>query len=709
VSRRVSILALLCALALPISACNASSGFEVRALAVNPPHADVGQEVIVTAEICNLGSDAATYDAVLTIDGVETKRASVSMAGGASAGVTFTLVRNTPGTYQVDLGDMSATLVVGEEENTQPEEPGEEVTVAPADGNGGEGGEPDEVGGETALEIHQRAWEQAATNCASDNYYKYSLYSSRSLAVSHPEVYLQADAVWMDMICNSGGWSANYLLRDREVPDAGWWDEIEGAINDGFRRGKTSGSFDWSDFNWQEHRENAVDLFDFYEDADCFDWLDNRMVFVWSAMKGLHWRMPFTSLAEAQYLQMLSEGKEVYLLLTANRKGYVAELAGGSFTLHDPLTAEPTEDPDANVVLVMNNEHVWYPLMLRDDRAEDPGLAKVVERCCNEGALPLLSENENSLIDGLAEGTALGSSVNLAWAKLIALRGLNQYTWRAQPLRELSAELFPERHDEDSGYSDSPQEQQCLGMVITEMGNRLSPTAAGWAQVVQQNRSNPRDAFEQLGGAYLEQFHRTDSHSDWVYGDFYHCWLPNVEDKLVSGLGTCFVEAGNTMAALGLAAVEEWQVYETNWWSLERSGGHVICGAYTPDGNYSLSNGLFQIRDQCVLNGPLWEANGRLAQEMIYNPEVGFVAFVQTKNAADYSDFDTPFTNLTFEEAVAFLQHLKTLESGALIAEEFGAQQARSIDEYLEYIATRGVRWEDNMADWAWHVGDTGE
>lgn len=699
----LAVVALVCGVLLVLPACHAPAGFEVHSLTVAPCEAVPGQEVIVAAEVRNNGSTQGTYDAILTVDGTEVERASVAVAGGASATVTFVLVWDSPGTYQVGLGDTRATIVVTEQAEAAPaEEAVEEAEPVPEEEASEERGEHEEVAGETALEIHQRAWEETATSCATDNYYKYSLYSSRSLAVSHPEVYVQADAIWMDMVCKYGGWGTNYLLRDREVPDAGWWDEVGEATNDGFYRGKRSGSFDWDDFNWQEHRQNTVDLFDYYEDVECLGWLDNRVVFVWSAMKGLDWRMPFTSLAEVQYLQMLSEGKEVYLLLTEDRKGYVAELAGEGSTLLNPLTGDLTEAPDGNVVLVMNNEHVWYPLMLRDDRAEGPGLATVVGRYCKEGALPPLSDYENSLIDDLAEGTALESSVDLAWAKVVALRGLNQYTWRARPLRELSAELFPERYDEDSGYSDSPQEQQCLGMVITELGNRLSPAAADWAQVVQQNRSNPRRAFEELGRAYLEQFHRSDSDSEWVYGDYFHCWLPNLDDKLVSGLGNCFVEAGNTMAALSLAGVEGWEVYETNWWSLERSGGHVICGAYTPDGDYSLSNGLLSTRDQCCLHGPLWDANGTLAQEMIYGPELGFVAFVQTKNAADYSDFDTPFTNLTFQETIAFLQHVKALENGALIVEEYGAQQARSIDEYIDYIAPLGDRWDENMADWPW-------
>ena len=703
-SRRVflPVLALMCGLLLVPMACRARAGLEVRSLTVTPPQVDAGQQFIVTAEVCNLSGEAATYEAVLTVDGVETTRASVSIAGGASAGVTFTLTRNTPGTYELGLGGASTTLVVGDEQNPSAgEEPADEAPTPPREEDAEEQHEPEVVAGETVLEIHQRAWEQAATRSAIDNYYKFSLYSSRSLAVRYPEIYLQVDILWMDMASDYGGWGENYLLRDRESPGDEGWDDIFMAINDGFRKGKTSGTFDWAeDFNWEAHRENAVDLFEYYDGAECFEWLDNRMIFVWSAMKGLEWQMPFTSLAEIQFLQMQLEGRDVYLLLTEDRKGYVAELAGEGPILHDPLTGQPIEYLDRNVVLVMNNESVWYPLMQRDDRGAAPGLADVVERYCDERALPTLSEFEHGLIEDLVGGTALEDSEAFTWAKLAALRGLKQYTWRAGPLRELSATVFPERFSEDSDYSDSPQEQQCLGMVITELGNRLSPIVAGWAQVVQENSPDARKAFQKLGEAYLEQFHRIDSHSDWVHGDYYPCWLPNVDDKLVSGLGDCIVEAGNTMAALSLANIQEWQVYETNYWWLDGSGGHVICGAYTPDGGYSLSNGLFRTRDNCVRNGPLWDIDGRAAQEMIYSPEFGFIAFAQTKNAAEYSGFRTPFTNLSYNQSLSFLEDLEGLEPSMLIAEQYGGSTGTPIDDYIAGLPDMEADWPENVFEW---------
>lgn len=645
--------------------------FQVAAIHVAPPEVTVGERASVRIQVMNIGSAEGIYTAKLTIDGVEVETKDVTIVPGTSELVIFHVVKDKAGTYQVAVGGLSSSLTVREK-------PGAEVAI-----------------------LHQKAWKQAAANCGDNNYYKYSIYSARSLAVSNPEVYLQADTLWMDMISTYGGWESNYLAREREPAGTDWWEEIGEKIHDGFRHGRCSRAFKWESFNWEEHRKNAVDIFDFYGDAEKLNWVDNRLVFLWNAMKGLNWKLPYTSLAEAEYLKLSSEGKQVYLMLTEDRKGYVAELTKDNIILHNSLTGDIIDEVDKSAVLVMNNEHVWYPLMGRDDRGKDTGLEKVVGKYCEEDKKAELTEFEESILGDLREGTKLESEIEFSWARLLAIRAVNQYTWRSKPLRELSAKLFPKRYEEDSDYSDSPYEQQCLGMVITEMGNRLSPTSAIWAEIVQKNASESRKAFEELGKQYWERFHRTDSHSEFVYGDYYRCWFPNLDDKLISGIGNCIVEATNAMAALSLADLEEWEIYETNWWSLERSGGHVICGAYTPYGNYSLSNGLFP-RGKSVLHGPLRDANGRVAYNIIYDPKLGFVTFVQTKNAANFSDFVTPFTNLSFEETVDFLQHVKALEEEALIAEEYFPTKARTIDEYIEYITQNADQWETNMASWPW-------
>lgn len=554
----------------------------------------------------------------------------------------------------------------------------------------------------TAAQIHTDAWTAAADHCDVSEYYKYSLYSARSLAVAHPEVYLQADTLWMDMISTYGGWQSNYLQRNRGTPEDGWDPAIGTPINNALRDETANGTFDWNAIEWAQHRAATIDQYALYDDAFTFDWLDNRLLFIWSALKGEDWAMPQSSLAELMYLDMQRQDLSAYLLFQEDRNALVATVAGATITLYDPLTGDPIAEPYSDVVLVMNNDYVWYPLMGRDDTGSDPGLALIVDEFCTPGAVPALTSSEDSLIDDLAAGTVLDTEEEFAWATIFALRAVNQFTWRAGPLRQLSAVVFPERYAEDDDYSDTPAEQQALGMVVTEMGNRLSPVSAEWAAAIGTRSWDMDAAFEYMGDAYLARFHRDDAHSDWVNGDYYHCWQPNLEDKLISGLGNCVVEAGNTMAALTLAAVPNWDIFLTNWWKLGETGGHVICGAYSADGARSLSNGLFRTNDGACMHGPLWSINGIVGEQVIYDPSAGFLTFVQTTNAADFSPYASPFTNLSYTEATGFLQFLSGLESEALIVQRESGLTGVLIDDYLASLPDLAGDWPDNLFGWTW-------
>jgi hypothetical protein len=405
-------------------------------------------------------------------------------------------------------------------------------------------------------------------------------------------------------------------------------------------------------------------------------------------MNGTGWGMPYTSLAEFEYLRLLAEGKHVYLVLTDDRKGYVAEVIGDNVTLEDPVTGKLADTFSGTPLIVMNNGSVWYPLMRRDDTGADKELSRVVQKYCRSDLTPKLAEIEKSLQDQLRSGTKLNSDLEFVWAKLLAIRAVNQNTWRAKPLRELSAQVFVERYKEDSDYSDSPSEQICLGMVISEMGNRLSPITALWADSLLKNSVNPPKAFQNLGTQYLQKFHRTDSNSGWVYGEDYRCWLPTLDDKLISGVGDCIVEATNCMAVLSLANVKGWEIYETNWWTVGSNSGHAICGAYTSMGGFNLSNGLFNS------GGPLSSYNGQVAYEIIYSPDKGFLTFVQTTNAANYSPYNIPYTKLTYTQTNDFLQHVKSLQGDTLIAKQQFPCTVYTISEYIDYLSKKSAQWE---------------
>ncbi|MCX5768772.1 MAG: hypothetical protein NTZ09_00655 [Candidatus Hydrogenedentes bacterium] len=531
-------------------------------------------------------------------------------------------------------------------------------------------------------EIHNAAWRNAAQNSIWNPWYKFGIYASRSLAVKHPEVYLQADAVWFEQIVTVyGGWQGEYLHRDR-LNDDHYSTDVWTHIIDSFRyETQHDGSeFKWADFHWTDHRLNATAQQDFYDDdAVLHPWLDLRLPMLWNALKGLEWKAPYQSLAEALYFQLRDEEQPVYLLLTDAGRGYVTTAA----LLYDPLTGDSIskDSIQGNTVLVMDQESVWYPLMERDDRSADAGLQAVVAAYCTEGATPNLNSFEMSVISELAEGTRLESPRDRDLAVVFASRFGNERSWRAQPIRNLTGFLMPERYAEcgDRG-TDQTYEITAIDMTIADMANRLSPAAAVLAGTAQaQWDASIESALEAMAETYRTWFRRPDN--NLVYGEYPHIWLPHLDDKAISGVGNCFVEASAMGAAIALADMPDSDVWVANWWN--GSGGHVIAGAYRDNEAATVSNGI-----EVYAQGPLWGGDqGTLSLAVVYSPARGFMNTGHTCNGYCFEPLAYPFVNLNCDKTVEFLDAMASLEPGCTVATGHPNDvAAMSISNYLEYI-----------------------
>jgi hypothetical protein len=546
---------------------------------------------------------------------------------------------------------------------------------------------------------HKKAWKNAAEKSITDNYYKYSIYSSRSLMIKHPEIYLQADALWMEEIISVySGWQNNYEARDRLIATyEDWWDAIGSNIYYGFLNETKydSTQFQWSKFQWSNHRANVINHQDIY-DIECpyQSWLDLRLPFIWASMKGIGWKMTYLSLAEAFYFEMRSLGSSPYLLVSSNGKGYVAT----SSTLYDPLTGLEINGSqiDGTIVLVMDQDSVWYPLMNRDDTSSDSGLNTVVSQYCINGSKPILSYFEQASLSNLLSGTKLVNNQD-NWAIMFAARAVNQNSWRPKPLRQLLGGLFPERYKEVPGYSDVPYEITALGMMITEMGNRLSPAAALLASLAKDESDNLVNALSAISDKYFEWFKKNNSNRS-VYGNYYHAWLPNLESKLISKIGNCFTEACNVGAALVLVNNKDWDIYIPNWWSLDSSGGHVIAGVYTNGEGKTLNNGTFSTNDVQCTNGPLWNLvpYTNIAFPLVYKPNTGYITTGQSRNGNGiFSDFTIPFTNLSYQETMDMVNQIKLHESDfEFVTGNYYDKETQTVDEYLNYIYDFQSQWK---------------
>ena len=90
--------------------------FELTSLLIGPEEAVVGEPVRITAVVENIGGSEGTYAVILSVDGVTTEAKETTLiTPGSSAVVIFSLTKNTPGTYEISIGEFSSTFVVKEE------------------------------------------------------------------------------------------------------------------------------------------------------------------------------------------------------------------------------------------------------------------------------------------------------------------------------------------------------------------------------------------------------------------------------------------------------------------------------------------------------------------------------------------------------------------------------------------------------------------
>ncbi len=97
---------------LKVRAPQLPAAFNIRSITVNPPEAKVGESVTFAAIVANTGDLTGTYKAVLKIDNVAVETKEVTLTGGASEQVTFTITRDNPGIYTASVDSLSIPFVI---------------------------------------------------------------------------------------------------------------------------------------------------------------------------------------------------------------------------------------------------------------------------------------------------------------------------------------------------------------------------------------------------------------------------------------------------------------------------------------------------------------------------------------------------------------------------------------------------------------------
>ena len=92
--------------------------FEMSNLNVSPEEVESGETVTVTVEVQNVGEQKGTYELELIINGVVEQSESVTLDGGETTSISFSVEKEMEGFYSVELAGLTGIFEVVESEPT---------------------------------------------------------------------------------------------------------------------------------------------------------------------------------------------------------------------------------------------------------------------------------------------------------------------------------------------------------------------------------------------------------------------------------------------------------------------------------------------------------------------------------------------------------------------------------------------------------------
>jgi CARDB len=108
----VSIFNAGCSQGAPTASSSTPAAFQVSNLRIEPSEIKAGEKVTVSAEVKNAGGSEGSYTAELKVNGMTEGSQNLTIPAGTSSAVTFTVSKDTPGVYQVGLGNLTGQFTV---------------------------------------------------------------------------------------------------------------------------------------------------------------------------------------------------------------------------------------------------------------------------------------------------------------------------------------------------------------------------------------------------------------------------------------------------------------------------------------------------------------------------------------------------------------------------------------------------------------------
>ncbi len=390
--------------------------------------------------------------------------------------------------------------------------------------------------------IHMEAWRKGAEKAKHDKYNKYAIYATRILALKHPETHLKADSRFVDHITTNRGYSNSYAVKDVHSRE---------FLTDMQFRKYPPFSFNAVDFN----AFKIVSYRELYpENYPILDFLDRRMLPTATLLKTRKNTLTALEKIALLYQQKRIQQKshqDLFIIHCADEESY---LAVGN-TIIDP-TGNPVSGIEGDPVLIFNQDHVWYPLMQRDDTDKDPQLAALVKEYATTKNTPTLTPFEAEIINSLHETTSLTNGRQHAMAEICSLRSTGRQTCTT-PL----SEWFPLHSIWDTALPTSKARAwQYYGYLeqILIRSNKLSPIAAylaclslnaqGYDKLVTINK-------EWVGRVALPDY-------GYVWGHLWdECMIEySIDESFRTSAGHCMVQAMINSAVLEMIGIDTYMM-----------------------------------------------------------------------------------------------------------------------------------------------------
>lgn len=522
---------------------------------------------------------------------------------------------------------------------------------------------------DTARRFHEDGWRKTLSQAKGGGPAKYGIYGSRILAVPHPEVYLQADALFWQIATTVPGFKDAYGISDAaDMYNMQWSRAIEEGLS-------LSRPLIWDDIPSDEY--SVVRSRSAYPARYPFlPFLDRRMLPLAVSLKVWRNHVLPPEMAEHYYFRAKSQGAdpaELFIVVCDDDTAYLAR----DGELLSMATRRPTEAPTGRPVLVFNESVVWFPLMGRDDRGQSPALASLVARCAAEPGLPELTEQERAFADALKSAGALKDHRQVDMAMLAALRanGIDH-----DPYIQVWERSVIEPEVDHPWLCDRK-----LGIIreCDRYANYFSPIAAYLAALVTTAKSQ-ETGIRVMAGEYLKYAGvvRDDERGagNWkrpgrleAWGHVWYCPLMEytIDDAYRAAGGHCVSQSMSLSAVLELAGVDHY-VTHFNRGGVGTTSHHFVSSA---DGKFVLDDAIVNYFETGAWKTDDW---GCL---LSFSKDGEWASLV----------VDEYFGNIPPEKALAHVERIQSLIGGRFglnFLSITAAEQVQPKENWLRYMAT---------------------